>query len=322
MKSAQIKIWPEIKGYLPVIIPWQNVKTQQNDIFIDFSNCKSVYSSGLTLLLLRTIGVIIQEKNNRKWETHSEIISDTFQKIVSLNFFNILQYFESNTSMFWRQEFANLSTHKLVHQNDYYCEVHSLPIYHIKINDFLNRRDILKEFRKSLNELLLPYYRDYDFNLTQLTLILNEILKNSADHTKTNAFLGLDIIFINNQEIEINFTIGDLGEGINLNVKKHLPTEKFKKRYEFWDLTQTYRFALSKGGTTKNDSIDNKGMGMSIILDGARKIGLELSVFDAESRGLLTSITSLTHSEIRRNFFNIGRHIGFCYHGTLRSKKL
>jgi len=106
-----------------------------------------------------------------------------------------------------------------------------------------------------------------------------------------------------------------------MNVKNHLPEEQLK-RYEFWDLTQTYRFALSRGNTTKPDSINNKGMGMSLILDGAKEIGLELSVFDAESRGLLTEIESLTHSELRKNFYNIGRNIGFYYHGKLKAKKI
>jgi len=321
MKSAQIKIWSEIEGYLPIVVPWQNVKNQQNDIFIDFSNCKSVYSSSLTPLLLRLIKVIIQKKNNRKWETHSDIISETFQKTINLNFFNILEYFESNTSMFWKNDFANYSSQKIIHQSNFNNEIHSIPIYHIKIGDYINRREVLKSFRKYLNQLLSPYFDDYNFNLTQLTLILNEILKNSADHTNTNAFFGLDIIFINKQEIEINFAIGDLGVGINMNVKNHLPDEQLK-RLEFWDLSQTYRFALSKGGTTKMDSINNKGMGMSIILDGAREMGLDLSIFDAESRGLLTEIKSLTHSEIRKNFYNVGRNVDFFYHGKLKAKKI
>jgi hypothetical protein len=321
MKSSQIKIWPEIEGYLPTIVPWQSIENNVNDLFLDFSNCTSVYSSSLTPLLLRIIKVIIQKKDNRNWETHSNIVSETFLKIINLNFFNILEFYGLNTSMFWNKNFANYHFQKIIEQNIINNEVHSIPIYHIKIGDYNNRREVLKTFRNEINTLLTPYFDKYDFNLSQLTLILNEILKNTADHTSTNALLGIDIIFSSNQTIEINFAIGDFGVGINMNVKDHLPEEQLK-RYEYWDLTQTYRFALSRGGTTKMESINNRGMGMSIIIDGAREIGLELSIFDAESRGLLTEIKSLSHSEIRKNFYNIGRNIGFYYHGKLKAKKL
>lgn len=320
MKSSQIKIWPEIQGYLPMIVPWQGVENNESDLFIDFSNCKSVYSSSLTPLLIRIIKLIIQKKN-RKWETHNEIISEPFLKIINLNFFNILDYYELNTSMFWNKDFSIYNFQKIKERNITTIEVHSIPIYHINIENYTVRREVLKTFRKEINILLAPYFENYDFNITQLILILNEILKNTADHTSTNAFFGMDVLFTSSQMIEINFAIGDLGVGINMNVKNHLPEEQLK-RYEFWDLTQTYRFALSRGNTTKQDSINNKGMGMSIILDGAKEIGLELSVFDAESRGLLSEIESLTHSELRKNFYNVGRNIGFYYHGKLKAKRI
>ncbi len=321
MKRSQIKIWPEIDGLLPIITPWQNVENRDNDVFIDFSNCQSVYSSNLVLLLIRIIKLLVYKKNNRKWESHDEIVSNTFKNIIDLNFFNILELYETNISMFWNKEFSKRSEQIIVHKNKYNNEIHSFPIYHVEIDSFNERREVLNSFRRNFNKLLAPYYDNYNFNLSQLTLILNEILKNSADHTDSNAFLGIDIEFINEKEIEILIGVGDLGVGINMNIKNHLPEDQLK-RYEFWDLTQTYRYALSKGGTTKMDSINNKGMGMSIILDGARELGMNLSVFDAESRGLLTKIKSLSHSDIRRNFYNTGRTVGFYYHGSLKAKKI
>lgn len=321
MKSVQIKIWPEIDGLLPIITPWHNVENRKNDVFIDFSNCQAVTSSYLVLMLIRVIKLLHQKNSNHKWETHDVIVSNTFKNIIDLNFFNVLDFYAANTSMFWNKDFSIRTESILVHRKRNNNLIHSFPIYHIEINSNNDRREFLKLFRKKFNALLSPYFNTYDFNLSQLTLILNEILKNSADHTDSNAFIGIDIEFFNNNEIEISIGIGDLGVGINVNVKNHLPEEQLK-RLDFWDLTQTYRFALSKGGTTKQDSLNNKGMGMSIILDGARQLEMELSVFDAESRGLLSKIESLSHSDIRKYFFNTGRAVGFFYHGKLRAKKI
>ena len=185
-----------------------------------------------------------------------------------------------------------------------------------------NRRKALISFKEWLNENLKPYYKNYDFNLPQVILVINEIAKNSADHTDDNAFLGLDIFFNDKEKfIKICFSIGDIGKGINQNIKDNLP-ENMKERLKYWDLTQMYRVALKRGFTTKQNFHENKGMGMSIILDGAKGIELDLSVFDAKSRGVLSNIHSLSHSEIRKNFFYIGNFVGFYYYGELKAKKI
>ncbi|MDD4032127.1 MAG: hypothetical protein PHS48_02650 [Bacteroidales bacterium] len=321
MKNLQIKIWPEIEGLSPIIAPWEGINNRSNDLFLDFSNCHSVYSSTLVLILIRILKLLSSENNNKKWETHNERISDTFKNIIDLNFFYILDLYAPNTNIFWDKEFSQERKKVLIQQNQNGNKVHSFPILLLGINKYSNRRDILVIFRQKFNQILSPYYNKYNFNLNQLMLILSEILKNSADHTNSNAFLGLDIEFIKNDAIIIKIGIGDLGIGINMNVKNHLPKEQ-NNRYDFWDLTQTYRFALSKGSTTKMESIYNKGMGMSIILNGARGLGMNLFVFDADSRGLLTNINNLTHSEIRKNFYNIGHHTGFYYYVTLKAKKI
>ena len=61
MKKLHLKIWPQIEGLLPVILPWQNIDIKENNIFIDFTNCDSVYSSSLTILLIRLIKLIKNE---------------------------------------------------------------------------------------------------------------------------------------------------------------------------------------------------------------------------------------------------------------------
>ncbi len=322
MKSIQIKIWPEIEGYIPLLIPWQNIENKNQDVFIDFSNCTSAYSSSLAPLLIRFIKLIRDSDNNKTWETHNQLISETFNKIICLNFFNILDKYAPNNGLFWDKSFSDFSENKIINIENNGNEIHSFPIQLINFQEVTNRRDKLKNLRDWIYQILNPYYEEYDFNLSQLTLILNEIVKNSADHTNENAFIGMDIIFSYDKSvIEIIFSIGDLGEGINMHIKNNLPEDKLK-RYKYWDLTQTYRSALSKGFTTKMESLNNKGIGMSIILTGSYKIDLNLSIFDAESRGLISKIKSLTHGEIRKNFYSIGKPVGFYYYGKLMAKKI
>ena len=319
MKKLHIKIWPEIEGYLPVILPWQKIENRENTLFIDFTNCSKVRASGLNILLIRMIKLL--QKNNRNWETSNSVSNPNIDKVVKLNFFHFLEDYQLNS--IFKQENTAYNANPLVESDSFGNEIHSFPVYCIRINDYIEkRRDILKDFKKWIYLLLEQYYNDYDFNISQLVLILNEIVKNSADHTSDNAFIGIDILFNNDKsKIKLLFSIGDLGKGININVKDNLPVD-ITERLDYWDLTQTYRAALSRGFTTKNKSIDNKGIGMSIILDGSKQMGLKLSVFDAESRGILSNIESLSHQEIRKHFYDIGNPVGFYYLGELNANKI
>ena len=57
MKERHIKAWPETVHYLPSVSPFQRVAGHENDIRIDFSECKQLTSTGLTVFLLRLISV-------------------------------------------------------------------------------------------------------------------------------------------------------------------------------------------------------------------------------------------------------------------------
>lgn len=323
MKSIYIKIWPELEGYLPTILPWQNLKTEKGDsIFLDFTDCTTVLSSALIPLLIKTIKLFVDNESQKNWETHREIINETFEKITKMNFFNILSKYTHSESLLGDNLFCDYSDDIVIRKDKLGNEIHSIPIFHIECSKSVDRRAILKDLRVWISSYLEDYFNEYDFNLTQLKLILNEIAKNSADHTNDNAFLGIDIVKnIDNSKIKVLFSIGDLGIGINKNIKENL-SKDILERYNYWDLTQTYRQALNKGFTTKMESINNKGAGMSIIMQGAKKIGLEISVFDARSRGILTEIESLTHSDIRKHFFDTGKPVGFFYNGQLYADRV
>jgi hypothetical protein len=321
VKPLYIKIWPEIENDIPVLLPWQGIEKKKNTVFIDFTNCKEVRSSSLLLILIKLLKMIKNDIYLRNWETHNEIINEEFKKIVKLDFFKIFDKYKRLNSIFDNNEFVNTKGDAVVKVDSMGNNIISFPIHCIEINKNNNRREILKDFRTWISNLLEPYYNKYDFNLTQLVLVLGEIVKNSADHTNDNAFMGIDISTnISNELIEISFAIGDLGVGINMNIKNNLPHNKLE-RLDYWDLTQTYKWALEEGSSSSN-SEHNKGLGMSLILNGSRGMKLYLSVYDAQSRGILSNIKELTHGEIRKNFYNLGNPVGFFYFGKLKAVRI
>ncbi len=313
MKDIGVKIWPELLGYSSVLIPFPKIGNRENSVFLDFSNCKEVNASGLTLFLIQLLKLITSDQDNRSWYKDEEDNVQLIEKITNLNFFELLSRYSKNGSLF-QSNLSNKANSNLAVTTD---NTLSLPIYIIDFKNFDKRRMALNSLKEWVYNNLTTYYSKYDFILPQLISIINEIAKNSADHTLDNAFLGIDIIeLIPDKKIKICFSIGDLGVGINDNIKNHLP-KQHEKRYDYWDLTQTYRLALTPGFTTKEYSKENKGLGMSLIIDGAAGIDLSLSLFDANSRAILSNISSLTHEGLRKNFINIGREVGFFYYGEL-----
>lgn len=303
-------------GYLPAFFHYQDLKGKKNPVLLDFSNCTSTYSSGLTIFLIHLLQYFgknhvdswsIVPPRRQTWSDAGSM--EVFTRIVEAHFPNQEIRFKSD---------LDLNTlRSLEDGSGFTSQMTSLPIYELTFSQHSNRRDALIPFKRWLYDALSPYYERYDFSLTLLTSIANEIAKNSADHTDNNAFMGIDLIESKSKDaLKILFAFGDLGLGINQHIKNNLPSDRIN-RYQYWDLTQTYREALSRGFTTTNESLNNKGIGMSIILDGSVNCGISLSVFDANSRGVLTSIESLTHREIRKHFYHLGRDVGFYYIGEL-----
>jgi len=317
LKDISLKIWPEIVDYNPAIVPFPTLDDKETSLFLEFENCTKVNASGLNLLLVQLLKLFDKKNSYRSWHAIEAEDLPLYDHLKDLGFFQYLNLYRPNQSLF-SPHFQEPASHRSIIVD----QTESFPIYMIDYKQFEKRRMALDPLKEWVYNHLKKYHDEFDFVLPQLITIINEIAKNSADHTHDNAFIGLDVQRPNNSEIRISFSIGDLGVGINQNIKNHIPEAILKKRQRFWDITQTYREALSRGFTTRGASKENKGLGMSLILDGAKGINLNLSVFDAKSRGILSSIDSLVHSEIRKNFYNLNREVGFFYYGELLAKKL
>jgi hypothetical protein len=181
----------------------------------------------------------------------------------------------------------------------------------------INRRKKIKEFKTVLFSRLLKYQKV--INIMPLITIFFELAKNSADHADDNAIFGLDV-FETEYMIKINFLYGDFGIGIKQNIQNYLKCRN-DPRWSHLSLSEAYHIACQKGFTSKPESGRNFGLGLSIIIEIAKSYNINLSVFDASSRCVLSKIDITSHKYLRKKIFNFSRSNPFCYFGTMEAKK-
>lgn len=316
MKNS-IKIWPDLSDISQALIPYSDSSLNLNNIVhIDFSNIKSISSSGATLALVKLINIIHKNKN-ATWNIEQPESPEVKKCLKSIGFYNILLSRIKNKDLFLNIENDTIS--KFSHVNKQEVSITSYPIHYLSYER--NRyREGVEEFSDWITEILNDYSKLYDFRFNVFAKLLKEIAKNSEDHTSDNAFFGIDIIENHATRTgEILFSFCDLGIGIHENIKKYIKTDpRFRNNAsEKLGIVDSYHNAFTQGFSTSK-SISNKGIGMSMILDCTNLLELELSFFDARSRGFIPRTN--THDEIRRNFWNTGNPVGFYYYGKLNIK--
>ena len=172
-------------------------------------------------------------------------------------------------------------------------------------------------------ETLSSFSKMSNVNICQFIVVLTEMIKNSADHTDNEAFFGLDVVQ-ENKKVAIHFVFGDMGLGIKKNIQTYLATSVLKKkRASHLSFSDAYHFALTQGCTTKPKSENNKGLGMTLIREGSQGANIDISMFDAYSRCLLSAITKITHEELRKFFypFTKDQTQPFYYYGVVVGEK-
>jgi hypothetical protein len=329
MKSTHIKVWPELANYQPAIIPFDKTNDlKENSIDLDFTNCLVVDSAGATLLLIDLLK-LFKRGNKRRWSIvfPNDLIKSYLSK---LGFVKIVDKYSGDYELSLNHHFDDSlfsSTVEPIHIIIGKDEIYSFPIFELDFSSSNDRRDALEVFRKTISNRIKPYFREFNLKTHFLLAIIQELAKNSADHTLENAFFGLDVRTDNARScLKVQFAYGDLGDGIHKNIKEFI--SKNDKDYELrvpkMGLSDSYQYALKTGFTTKTNT-RNKGMGMTLILETIKALNMNLSVFDANSRALLNKIKSIedvSHSEIRKIVYDTGRKVGFYYYGELNSKKL
>jgi len=320
-KSTQIKVWPELVNYLPLLTSVSEASSPTKSLFLDFSGCSEVDSCGLTSELLKILHFmrkIDPDFTGVSWSIEIEEDDDPIiKRIIQLGFFLPIKDFFQPSLFHTANLYDSIANFFIIEDN---IKQTSYNIYHLKLVGLNDRRKPLRHFTSHLLDILIPYESIYSVNTRQFITIIYELAKNAADHTNGDAYLGLDVYEIGN-ELKIQFLFGDTGVGIKNNIQSHLENEK-PERKDYFSLVEAYYLACQKYFTSKPKTGRNLGVGMSTAIESSRLIGGTLSVFDANSRGVLSNLIGISHSEIRKNFYPASpRYSPFCYYGTIKAKK-
>jgi len=308
-KPTQIKAWPNQAGNLAAITPLFTRRKKTDMFNLDLSKINNITSSGLAILLIRLLKYLDDQDYSYRI-IHSE---KTASALTDLGFYRILEkakavhlaeLFEGSTELGKQKNLSNL--------------LYSSPLKYLEFSKEIDRRKIVRSFIKDFNNILSEKLNGYNFPKNGLLTVLNEIAKNSADHSGADSVFGFDIQKITQKSIKLTFSWGDLGPGIHEHFKKNLPPEH-TQRVPYFDLTQTYRLALLMGNSSKSVKA-NRGLGLPTIIESSKCINLSLEVYDANSMGQLnefSGIQKFSHAIVRKRFHDVGHEIGFFYYGEV-----
>lgn len=326
-----IKIWPYLDDVSQAIMSYSEKSLSKNTntvVNIDFSQVKRINSSSATIALTKLIRLIKKTQNNAFKIVMPEdgTVRDF---LIGSGFLHILtNRIISEKSI----EFGSISIEDQIKPYIFFDEINkirktSFPIFNLKYNKD-NDRASVNEFMDWITDLLFAKLSNYKIEINTLLSILNEIAKNSQDHTEDDSFFGFDIIeFENSNTGELCFSFTDLGIGIADHIRNSLRRRESlfdndddeykhlrKDVYKHISFTDAYHIAFTYYSGSKKAR--NKGVGMSMIRDGRKHINLDLSVWDEKSSLLVPDITS--HSELRKNAYDTGNKLDFCYYGRLK----
>jgi hypothetical protein len=331
MKPTILRAWPEMEEFAPLLTSPSAASKPTPFLNIDFTECVTVDSCGLAAFLSKIIQYTKRFKEVTSWITIGLDNDTTLQKdnIVNLRFF--VPIINSLRDPIFRTEYIS-SNENPIKSEVFGATRISFPLVYINFTGGDDRRETgIKLLKQIFHKRLQEYVQMYKINIMQFLVILIELVKNTADHTESDAILGFDL-FKTNDSIKINFLYGDFGIGIMRHIRRYLNLTN-NPREKYINISEFYYVACKKGWTSKPNNGKNLGMGMSTVIEFAKAMNMRLSVFDASSRGLLSDfdvintpdtgfqIGSPSHTRIRRKFFNYSIRNPFCYFGTVEAGK-
>ncbi len=330
-----IKIWPYLDGLSQAIFPY-SIRHLSGDmsmgVNLDFSNVIYANSSGVAITLKKLITLFINDKKPRHFNLVQPKDNEIDNFLRKSGFYNILDsyiHFENRGGDLFNtiplvvfQDGINA-----IVERDLGFIRTSFPIYRLKFNPD-NERDSINNYSDWLDDnILKDLDGKYKVKTDVLFTVLTEIAKNSVDHTEKDAFWGFDILEdCNSGEGELLFSCSDLGNGMAQTVRDYLnvnPTDQLRVDVvKHGSLTDYYKWAFTLGNSTSKKK-SNKGIGMTMIIDGAHELKMDLSFFDARSMmhipdSLFYSPNALNHEELRRKAWNTENKVGFYYFGKLK----
>lgn len=348
-RDTRLTLWPEQMAYYPLSNSWAEIK---NTSILDFSHCLGVHSCGLAATVLNLhwlfnylISSKITSNKNEPPQKQTNLFSIKqidcpatkpkgkipsgllISKIIKhqddqlmlackdLGFFDCIKNCLTDSL---RDSYCKDNYFQEITTEYFSLNTLSYPIHHIDFTPYPDdRRNILDPFFNYIQPILDNIVFTKNPNrCSQFIHVLEEIVQNIADHASADGFMGLDIIYSSNK-ITTCILIGDLGPGIYKHIKEvFIDTQENRRKKG--SLAEAYKLALSNEVSAGVSSL-NRGCGMSCIINNCIGMGTHLSVFDLESRIILSSLPVIdqdppSHNALWRNSFRFSRKKPFFYY--------
>lgn len=186
------------------------------------------------------------------------------------------------------------------------------------VNNGASERDAQLHSARTSLKAFFKENGGWSVNQSQLLLVLTEMIKNTLDHTEHDALLGIVIQFKDDVPSSIDFSYCEQGPGLSKTLREKVRgMPGLQARGAKASLADLIHWALKPGNSTKKGNGINYGVGLTMITEGARSLGMSLCMIDAQS---LLSLDQLpadpAHATLRRAFSKVARQGCFTYTGS------
>lgn len=343
-RDTRLTLWPEQVAFFPLSNSWGAIRNTQA---LDFSFCTEVRSCGLasTVLMIKWLFKNIectssitstnampnnqlslfslslnQEKNESGRFVSENVIGKIYENnnnkimdlCIGLGFFSCI---DDVISVEVKDKYRISKKNKdpiRINSSDV-----AYPILLLQYDKFNGRkREMVDDFLEEIYPIVDAFFQKNKNKANQLAHVLEELVKNIADHAQSDGVVGVDVSEKCGRQV-LSFVIGDTGPGIYAHMRYNYL--KFKsERDKKSGLAEVYRYALQDEVSGSNGP-DNYGCGMSTIINNCIAIGASLSVFDEKTRLVLSSLSPIrkrgpSHNEIWRVSFRFDGQKPFFYY--------
>ena len=326
-RDTRLTLWPEQVAFFPLANSWGAIKNTKT---LDFSYCLEISSCGLaasSLILNWLFNKGLSRKNiisksspaekanqlslfslagipedkfsapSGRLEKQQKLIETVFENksvnimeaCQSLGFFESIDDFLS-TSIKLKYNVGSKNINPIKTS----ATETSYPIFKLRRENYgTHKREMVDDFLNYSYPIFDSFFRKKPDKGNQLNHILEEIIKNIADHAHADGVVGIDISEKDEQPT-LSILIGDAGPGIYTHMRENYILFK-QHRGSYTGIAEVYHHALANG-VSGVEGPDNYGYGMSTIINNSIAIGARLSVFDESTRLVLTSLSPIIHT--------------------------
>lgn len=302
-KPYQLKAWTDLHGLYPLLLDFGKVPSRKNmSVHLDFSQVYHVDAIGASIFLARVLQ-FIENANHVSFTISFPESVHAERRLKSLGILEHLNLMQLEPQR--EQDLFNQVSSDGVSQleNEVKCSADE----HEKLIVLVpgESRSKVIAYAKSEIKLFLNHSHTRRFAHEQFMIVLLEMVKNTLDHSGKPALLAL---YANERPRggSLRFAYCDTGLGIGRTVRDYLDTNaihdeklvRLKKKGGFSDILH---WALQPGSSTKVGNGVNFGLGLMLIVEGARNFGMRLSLKDADSIWQLGQMPSqYSHADIRK----------------------